>query len=70
LVGTGLKVDVIDRPSSAFLDIQSQNIVTYYNKAKSIHRGFDSFAIKIVLLSEDGIKVPYVDDVRAIAVSA
>jgi hypothetical protein len=70
LVGTGLKVDVIDRPSSAFLDIQSQNIVTYYNKARAIHKGFDSFALKIVLLSEDGIKVPYVDDVRAIAVSA
>lgn len=70
LVATGLKVDVIDRSSSAFLDIQAQNIVTYYNKAKAPQKGFDSFAIKIVLLSEDGVKVPYVDDVRAIAVSA
>lgn len=70
LVGSGLKVDVIDRPSSAFLDIQSQNIATYYNKARAIQRGFDSFVIKIVLLSDDGVKVPYVDDIRAIAVSA
>lgn len=70
LVGTGWTVDVIDRPNSAFLDKQNQEIVTYYNQSLSKYVGYDSFTIKIVLLSTDAVNVPFVDDVRAIAVSA
>lgn len=70
LIGPGYLVDVVSRPNSGYLDIQQQNVLTYYNRSLSKFQTFDSFAIKIVLLSEDGVKIPYVDDVRAIAVSA
>jgi hypothetical protein len=38
------------------------------NQGKSI--GFDSYQFKVILLSSDGILVPFVKDFRAIAVSA
>lgn len=70
LITTGLKVTKIDRPQSAFLDIQNDNILTYFNKNSARFEGFDMFAVKLVLLSEDTVSVPFVDDVRAVAVSA
>jgi hypothetical protein len=70
ILGSGFKVDVLSRPQSAFLDVQSGSVLTYFNKAGAVFRGYDKFAVKLVLLSSDGIRIPYVDDVRAIAVSA
>lgn len=70
MVGTGFLVDVVTRKNSAFLDAQSKNILSYYNSALSLFQGYDSFALKVVLLSENGYSVPLVDDIRAIAVSA
>jgi len=70
LVGTGLLVDKISRKNSGFLDIQNGNIFTYYNKSLSRFVGYETFSLKIVMLSSDGINVPYVDDVRLLAVSA
>lgn len=70
IVGLGFKVDVITRKNSAFIDIQSKNVLTYYNSSMAKFQGYDTFAIKIVMLSDDGVRVPFVDDIRAIAVSA
>lgn len=70
ILGSGFKVSVLSRPQSAFLDVQSGSVLTYFNKAGAVFRGYDKFAVKLVLLSSDGIRIPYVDDVRAIAVSA
>ena len=70
LVGTGFYVTKIDRPNSAFLDKQNQNVLTYFNRASARFEAYDSFAVKVVLLSADGVSIPFVDDVRAIAVSA
>jgi hypothetical protein len=70
LVGTGFYVTKIDRPNSAFLDKQNQNVLTYFNKGSARFEAYDSFAVKVVLLSADGVSIPFVDDVRAIAVSA
>lgn len=70
LVGTGFHVTKIDRPNSAFLDKQNQNVLTYFNKNSARFEAYDSFAVKVVLLSADGVSIPFVDDVRAIAVSA
>ena len=70
ILGSGFKVDVLSRPQSAFLDVQSGSVLTYFNKSGAVFRGYDKFAVKLVLLSSDGIRIPYVDDVRAIAVSA
>jgi hypothetical protein len=78
LIGSGLLVDKITQPLAAFLDVQNKNILTYFNnptlrgvtgnQGKSI--GFDSYQFKVILLSSDGILVPFVKDFRAIAVSA
>jgi hypothetical protein len=66
----GFFIDVISRPNSGFLDNQNQNVLTYFNKSLSKFRTYNSFALKIVLLSDDGVNIPFVDDIRAIAVSA
>lgn len=70
LVGSGFLVNKVTRVQSAFLDVQQQNLATYFNSSLSRFRGYDTFAVKIVLLSSDGFSVPYVDDVRVVAVSA
>ena len=70
LVGTGFLVDVITPKNSAFIDNQNQNVLTYYNRSLSKFQTYNSFALKIVLLSDDGVSIPFVDDIRAIAVSA
>lgn len=70
LVGSGFSVDVVTRKNSAFLDATNKNILTYYNSALSLFQGYDSFMIKVVLLSDNGFTVPLVDDLRAVAVSA
>lgn len=70
MLGSGWVVDVVSRKNSAFLDVQNKNILTYYNSALSLFQGYDSVALKIVLLSDNGFVVPAVDDIKAIAVSA
>lgn len=70
LVGSGFNVDVVTRKNSAFLDASNKNVLTYYNSALSLFKGYDSFVVKIVLLSDNGYAVPFVDDLRAVAVSA
>ena len=70
LVGTGFKLDVVSRPNSGYIDAQNRNVLTYFNGNGSKFQSYDSFVIKLVLLSSDGRRVPFVDDVRAIAVSA
>lgn len=70
VVGSGLIAEKITRKNSGFLNIQNGNVFTYYNKSMSKFDGFSTFALKIVLLSSDGINIPYVDDVRLLAVSA
>lgn len=70
LVSSGLYVDKITRKNSGYLDIQNGNIFTYYNKSMSKFVGYDVFAVKVILLSSDGINIPYVNDVRVLAVSA
>lgn len=70
MVGSGLLVDVVTRKNDGFLDVQQQNVLTYFNSSLAKFRGFDRFAVKIVLLSENGYVIPRVDDVRAVAVSA
>jgi len=70
LVTSGLTVDVLKNKDSAFIDIQSLNTLTYFNSSSAKFRGYDSFALKVVLLSDNSVSIPFVDDIRAIAVSA
>lgn len=70
LVASGLYVDKVTRKNSAFLDIQGSNVLSYYNTSLALFKGYDTFQVKLVLLTSDGISIPFIDDVRAIAVSA
>ena len=45
----------------------SPGTLTYYDKNNTQHRGFTTFAIKIVLLSEDNALYPDMRDVRSVA---
>ena len=70
LIQSGLLVDKITNKYGAFLDVQNKNLLTYFNTSGGRMVGYDSYQVKIVLLSSDNVLVPYVDDVRAIAVTA
>ncbi|NDC95712.1 hypothetical protein EB077_10445, partial [bacterium] len=70
LVGSGLKVSVVTNKNSAYLDNQNYNIVRYYNSSMAKYDGYKTFAIKIVLKSDNYYLVPRVAEYRAIAVSA
>lgn len=70
LLSTGLLVDVITNPKGAFLDNQNYNVLTYYNNAAAKFQTYDNFVVKLVMTSTDGVVIPFIDDVRAIAVSA
>ena len=55
----------------AFIDSSSNTVVKYYSNANSYFYGFKTFAIKIVLTSDEGTHlVPRVSDMRAIALQA
>lgn len=60
--GVSLSVDNIARGTASY-NSPSPTGGTVYN----INRGFNSFSIKILLLSEDPVKIPNVRDVRALA---
>ena len=70
MVSTGLLIDKISEKNSGFINIQNNNVIRYYNTSYSALDGYKTFAIKIVLLSTSEYRVPHVNDLRAIAVSA
>lgn len=70
MVGTGFAIDKLYYKNQAFNNIQNGNVVTYYNTSMHGYSGYDTFAIKIVMLSTSDTIVPEVDDIRAIGVSA
>lgn len=43
------------------------NTLTYYDGFGRIHRGFNNFALKVALISDNPVVIPTVRDVRAIA---
>jgi hypothetical protein len=47
--------------------ISPNGILTYFDGARRIYRGFNNFSLKIVLVSNDPVVIPTVKDVRAIA---
>lgn len=70
VLGTGFKVDKLTQKNVGYLDVQNHNVLSYFNSSQGFFQGFDSFAIKIVLLSDSGYVYPKVADLRAVAVSA
>lgn len=65
-----LKVDKVHYELQAFNNIQNDNVARYYSTSRAVFNGFDTFQIKLVMVSNNDINVPKVDDVRALAVTA
>lgn len=70
MVSSGLLIEKITDTHAAFINMQNSNIVRYYNTTYGAYDGYKNFSIKIVLLSDNDYRVPHVNDLRAIAVSA
>jgi len=60
--GVSLSIDNIARGTASYNSPSPTGGAVY-----NINRGFNSFSIKILLLSEDPVKIPNVRDVRALA---
>lgn len=70
LAGSGLKLDKLGFPHQAFNNKANDNVVRYYNTSMVEYDTFNTFQLKIVMLSNSSYLVPKVDDVRAIGVSS
>lgn len=70
VTGSGLKVDKIQFPHQAFNNMTSDNVCRYYDSSMVAHDTFDTFQIKVIMLSSDSKIVPKIDDIRSIGVSA
>lgn len=70
MVSSGLLIDKIAEKGSGFINIQNSNVIRYYNTSYSAFDNYKNFSIKIVLLAANDFRVPHVNDLRAIAVSA
>lgn len=70
IISDGMFIEKVTYPRQAFINPLNDNIVRYYNQNFQSFDGYDSLAIKLVYLSDTLHKVPRVDDVRGIGVSA
>ena len=69
VAGQSLYIDGLAYPQQAFNNIENENIVRYYTTNNSIVDNFDTWAVKIVFLSNSIFNIPSVKDIRFIAVS-
>lgn len=70
LLGEGKQIAKIAYKNQAFRNVNNDNVVRYYNTSMHVYDGYDTFAIKVVLLSGSSVVIPEVEDIRAIGVSA
>lgn len=70
IVGSGLIVEKIGFKNQAFNVVLNDNIVRYYNSEMAEFDGFDTFQIKLVMLSNNNSIIPKIDDIRVVAVSS
>jgi hypothetical protein len=70
LEAASLKVGKVTKPHTVFNDIHSDNVATYYSTSTTEFTTYDTFAVKVVLLSNNSYIVPRLNDIRAIGVSA
>jgi hypothetical protein len=70
ILAEGMKIEKLTYPQQAFNNKQNANMVRYYNSTSSKFDGYDSFAVKIVFLSNSPHKIPRVDDLKVVGVSA
>jgi hypothetical protein len=70
VIGSGFKIDLLSPKNTAFNNILSDNVSRYFSTSMIQYDTFDTFCIKIVMLSNSTFIVPRVQDLRAIGVSA
>ena len=70
VVGSGFVVDRLKYPNIAFNNITNDNVSRYYNSSLMQFDQFDSMQIKIVMLADSTYKVPKIDQIQVIGVSA
>lgn len=70
LLGTSLSMEKIAYKNQAFRNINNDNVVRYYNSSMHVYDGYDTFAIKIVMLSTSSAIIPEIEDIRSVGVSA
>lgn len=69
VIGPGRSLDIVKFPEVAFNNADNDNVVRYFNGDRAEFDTYDTFSLKIVMLSADSYTVPRIDDVRAIGVS-
>lgn len=70
IVGTGYKIDKLKYNNVAFNNINNTNISRYYNSTLAEFDAFDSMQVKIVMLADNTYKVPRIDQIQVLGVSA
>lgn len=70
IVGSGLKIDKLSTPYTAFNNADNLNIVRYFDENGTPYDTYSTVIIKTVLTSESAEIVPKVTDYRVIGVSA
>lgn len=70
VIGAGFKIDLLSPKNTAFNNILSDNVSRYFSTSMIEYDTYDTFSIKIVMLSNSTFVVPRVQDLRAIGVSA
>jgi hypothetical protein len=69
ILAEGMNIEKITYPGQAFNNKQNDNIVRYYNTSTSKFDGYETIAVKIVLLSDSPHRIPRVDDYKVIGTS-
>lgn len=70
VAGSGYKIDKVKYPYIAYNNINNTNISRYYNTALAEFDTFDSMQVKIVMLADTTYKVPRIDQIQVLGVSA
>ncbi len=70
VAGSGYKIDKLKYPNIAFNNINNTNISRYYNSTLAEFDAFDSMQVKIVMLADSTFKVPRIDQIQVLGVSA
>lgn len=70
LVGSGMQIGKVDYKFQAFNNKLNSNIVQYFDSNMVETQTYDTFQVKVVMLSNSDSIVPKIDDIRTIGVSA
>jgi hypothetical protein len=70
LVGSGFTLSKFAYKYQAFNNGLNDNVARYYSSTMTENDGFNAAQIKLVMTSANGLMVPLIADLRAVAVSS